>query len=204
MCANENKRGRALLVAGLSGGSGKSVVAVGLIAALARKGLRLTPFKKGPDYIDAGWLALAAGRPCYNLDPYLMSADAIMTSFGRGLQNADVAVIEGNRGLFDGVDVTGSCSSAELSVQLGIPVLLVVDCTKATRTIAALVLGCLHFDKRVRICGVVLNRIAGARHHKIVTEAIAHYTDVRRHPFSGARLRRRDGGAAQLADDRTP
>ena len=169
---------RALLVAGLSGGSGKSVVAVGLIAALAGRGLRLTPFKKGPDYIDAGWLALAAGRPCYNLDPFLMEADVIAASFERGLKDGEMTVVEGNRGLYDGVDVSGSCSSAELSVQLGVPVLLVVDCTKATRTIAALVLGCLHFDRRVRICGVVLNRIAGARHRQIVTEAIEHYTGV--------------------------
>jgi len=178
MHANGGKECRAILVAGLSGGSGKSVVAVGLVAALARKGLRLTPFKKGPDYIDAGWLALAAGRPCYNLDPYLMSVDTLTASFERQLLGGDMAVVEGNRGLYDGVDVSGSCSSAELSVQLGIPVLLVVDCTKATRTIAALVLGCLHFDQRVRICGVVLNRIAGARHRKVISEALAHYTGV--------------------------
>ena len=178
MGINEKRERRALLVAGLSGGGGKSVVAVGLVAALAARGLRLTPFKKGPDYIDAGWLALAAGRPCYNLDPYLMTPDVIAASFGRGLGDGDMAVVEGSRGLYDGVDLAGSCSSAELSVQLGIPVLLVVDCTKATRTIAALVLGCLHFDKRLRICGVVLNRIAGARHRRIVSEAIEHYTAV--------------------------
>ncbi len=118
MRANQDNNCRALLVAGLSGGGGKSVVAVGLIAALAARGLRLTPFKKGPDYIDAGWLALAADRPCYNLDPYLMSTDAIAASFERQLADADLAVVEGNRGLFDGVDVAGSCSSAELSVQL--------------------------------------------------------------------------------------
>ncbi|MDF1615158.1 cobyrinate a,c-diamide synthase [Desulfurivibrio dismutans] len=172
-----------LLVAGLAGGSGKSVVAVGLAAALRRRGHLLAVFKKGPDYIDAGWLALAAGRPCYNLDPYLMSASVIRASFAEHLAGAELAVLEGNRGLFDGVDVEGSCSSAELARLLAVPVLLVVDCTKTTRTVAAQVLGCRHFDPELAIAGVVLNRVGGARHESIVRQAVERYTGL---PVLGA------------------
>lgn len=178
-----------LVVAGLSGGAGKSVVAVGLIAALARTGAKVSPFKKGPDYIDAGWLALAAGTPCYNLDPFLMEPEVLYNSFLQHSRLADYALIEGNRGLFDGVDLEGSCSTAELAVALDLPVLLVVDCTKTTRTVAALVLGCRDFDPRVRIGGVVLNRIGTGRHELIVRQAVEHYTGI---PVLGALPRSRE------------
>jgi len=172
-----------IVVAGLSGGSGKSVIAVGIAAALARQGMRVMPFKKGPDYIDAGWLGLAAGQPCCNLDPYLLSREAILDSyFFHGCQ-ADYVVVEGNRGLFDGVDLEGSCSTAELSVTLKLPVLLVVDCTKTTRTVAALVAGCQKFDRRIEIRGIVLNRIGSTRHESIVRRSIEHYTGI---PVIGA------------------
>lgn len=174
---------KGLVVAGMGGGTGKSVVAVGLAAALARQGLQVAPFKKGPDYIDAGWLALAAGRPCYNLDPFLMPPEAMRTSFGRHAYGADVALVEGNRGLYDGVDVEGRCSTAELAKLLKLPVLLVVDCTKTTRTVAALVLGCRELDREVHIAGVVLNRIGTGRHEALVREAVERYTGV---PVVGA------------------
>jgi len=179
----ETSRKSGLLVAGLGGGSGKSVVAVGLAAALVRRGHGVAVFKKGPDYIDAGWLALAAGRPCYNLDPYLMPAEVIRASFAAHLKGAELAVLEGNRGLFDGVDVEGSCSSAELARLLGVRVLLVVDCTKTTRTVAAQVLGCRHFEPDLDLRGVVLNRIAGSRHENIVRQAVERYTGL---PVLGA------------------
>ena len=179
----EKTTARGMLVAGLAGGSGKSIVAVGLAAALVRRGHRLAVFKKGPDYIDAGWLALAAGRPCYNLDPYLMSSGVIRASFAGHLGGAEMAVLEGNRGLFDGVDVEGTCSSAELARLLGVPVLLVVDCTKTTRTVAAQVLGCCHFDPELVFAGVVLNRVGGARHEGIVRQAVERYTGL---PVLGA------------------
>lgn len=174
---------RGLVVAGMGGGTGKSVVAVGLVAALARQGVTVAPFKKGPDYIDAGWLALAAGRPCYNLDPYLMAAEVMVASFGRQALGADVALVEGNRGLYDGVDVEGRCSTAELAKLLNLPVLLVVDCTKTTRTVAAQVLGCRELDREVRIAGVVLNRIGTGRHEALVREAVERYTGI---PVVGA------------------
>lgn len=163
---------RGIVIAGLSGGSGKSVAAVGLSAYLRGAGERVVPFKKGPDYIDAGWLSQAAGRPCYNLDPFLMSPAAIASSFARHAAGADIAVVEGNRGLYDGVDAGGAYSTAELSLQLGLPVLLVVNCSKTTRTVAAMVLGCMHLDPRVRIAGVILNQIATSRQEAVIREAV--------------------------------
>ena len=180
---NNGSGPKGLIVAGLGGGSGKSVVAVGLAACLTAKQYKVYPFKKGPDYIDAGWLQLAAMRPCYNLDPYLMSPEALLESFRQRSAIAEICLIEGNRGLYDGVDVSGSFSTAELSRQLGLPVLLVVDCTKTTRTVAALVLGCQELEPDVAIRGVVLNRIGTSRHEAIVRQAIEKYTSV---PVLGA------------------
>lgn len=178
-----------IVVAGLGGGSGKSVVAVGLVSALASAGRVVVPFKKGPDYIDAGWLTLAAGRPCCNLDLYLMSQQGLLDSFVRHARGADAVIIEGNRGLYDGVDAAGTFSTAELSLLLKLPVLLVVDCTKVTRTVAALVLGCRELDPRVRIAGVVLNRVAGQRHETTVRQAVEQYTGI---PVLGAIPKRKD------------
>jgi len=174
---------KGIVVAGLSGGSGKSVVAVGLTAAYAGRGRNVVPFKKGPDYIDAGWLQLAAGKPCYNLDPYLMDSKVIKDSFSQHAGEAEIAIIEGNRGLFDGVNVEGAYSTAELAVDLKLPVLLVVDCTKTTRTVAAMVLGCQKLDPRVIINGVVLNRLGTARHEAIVRRSVEQYTGI---PVVGA------------------
>jgi cobyrinic acid a,c-diamide synthase len=169
---------KGLVVAGLAGGSGKSVVSVGITAALARRDRRIVPFKKGPDYIDAGWLQLAAGRRCYNLDPFLMTREAIHRSFAAHSAEAELIIVEGNRGLYDGVDAEGGYSTAELAVTLNLPVLLVVNCTKTTRTVAAMVLGCQQFDKRVDIRGVVLNQIATERQRLLVTEAVENYTGI--------------------------
>ena len=169
---------RSIVVAGMSGGSGKSVVSVGLVAALRNRGHRVIPFKKGPDYIDAGWMTTAADSPCYNLDPFLMSEAAIADSFRQHGAGADFAIVEGNRGLYDGVNPEGGFSTAELAIQLDLPVLLVVNCSKTTRTVAAMVLGCRQLDKRVRIAGVILNQIATPRHERIVTQSVEKYTDV--------------------------
>jgi cobyrinic acid a,c-diamide synthase len=171
-----NKKG--LVVAGLAGGSGKSVVSVGITAALARMNRKVVPFKKGPDYIDAGWLQLAAGRRCYNLDPFLMTKEAIGRSFAVHSADAELVIVEGNRGLYDGVDAEGGYSTAELAVTLGLPIMLVVNCTKTTRTVAAMVLGCRQFDKRVNIKGVILNQIATERQRLLVTESVETYTGI--------------------------
>ncbi|MBW6520685.1 MAG: cobyrinate a,c-diamide synthase [Desulfoarculaceae bacterium] len=174
---------KGLVIAGLAGGSGKSVVAVGLTALLARQGKRVVPFKKGPDYIDAGWLKLAAGSSCYNLDPYLMDEEVIRRSFLTHSAGVDLVIVEGNRGLYDGVNAAGGYSTAELALALNMPVLLVVNCTKTTRTVAAMVLGCQKLDERVDIRGVVLNQIGTERHRLIVTQAVETYTGL---PVLGA------------------
>ena len=137
-----------LLIGSLSGGGGKTLVSAGILAALRRKGFAVAPFKKGPDYIDAAWLTQAAGTACRNLDLFLMSEETVKRSFQCGAANADLALIEGNRGLFDGADARGTYSSAELAKVLRAPVVLVVDCAKTTRTAAALVLGCQRLDPR--------------------------------------------------------
>lgn len=183
MVATNTATTKGLVIAGLSGGSGKSVVAVGLAAAFARRGLRVVPFKKGPDYIDAGWLHRAAGEKCYNLDPYLMSEKTLLASYAKRARRADIVLVEGNRGLYDGVKVTGGYSTAELANSLGLPVLLVVNCTKTTRTIAAMVMGCQHFDPGLRFAGVILNQIATKRQKKLITTAVEQYTKL---PVLGA------------------
>jgi len=179
------------MIAALRGGSGKTVLSIGLIAALKDLGHSIAPFKKGPDYIDAGWLALAAGRSCYNLDTFLCHPVDVLHSFENHTRPDDLAVIEGNRGLFDGIDLAGGTSTAELAKLIGTPVILCLDCTKSTRTVAATVLGCLHFDTDVAIKGVVLNRVAGPRHERILRNSIEHHCDV---PVIGAigKLKKKD------------
>jgi cobyrinic acid a,c-diamide synthase len=168
-----------VLVAGLGGGGGKTLVSVGLTAAWRSRGRKVAPFKKGPDYIDAAWLTQAAERPCRNLDLFLMSRDAVVRSFLRGAASADVSVVEGNRGLYDGVDAEGTYSSAELAKLLRIPIVLVVDCVKTTRTVAAMVLGCQRLDSAVDIRGVVLNRVSGSRHESVLRDAVESACGVR-------------------------
>jgi len=168
-----------IVLAGLCGGSGKSVISVGLTAALSAQGKTVAPFKKGPDYIDAGWLQLAAGHPCHNLDPYLMDAQTIRHSLAQHASGFDLALVEGNRGLFDGVNAAGAYSTAELAAILKLPVVLVVDCTKTTRTVAALILGCQQMGgEGIRIRGVVLNRLGSSRQQTLIRQAVEQYTDV--------------------------
>lgn len=167
-----------IVISAISGGSGKTIISTGIISAFKAAGKQVSPFKKGPDYIDAGWLALAAGRPCYNLDTFLTPVDLVLTSFYSHSLYTDLSVIEGNRGLYDGIDLEGTTSTAELAKLLKTPVILCIDCTKSTRTIAAVVLGCIHFDRNVDIKGVILNRVAGARHENILKRSIEYHTGV--------------------------
>lgn len=153
-----------LLLAALRGGAGKTTLTLGLLAAWRDQGRRVVPFKKGPDYIDPAWHRLAAGCPSHNLDPFLMEGDQILASVAKNGAQADALLIEGNRGLYDGLDAQGTYSTAELAKFLATPVVLVVDCTMRTRTTAAVVLGCQHFDPQVAIRGVILNQIARPRH----------------------------------------
>lgn len=167
-----------IVLAGLSGGSGKTFVSIGLCRALVRRGLAVAPFKKGPDYIDAAWLSLAARRPACNLDPFLLPRERIAALFQERAGEAEISVIEGNRGLFDGKDREGTCSTAELARQLEAPVILVLDATKMTRTAAAIVAGCRAFEPGLTLAGVILNRTAGERHRRILTECIEQLAGV--------------------------
>jgi cobyrinic acid a,c-diamide synthase len=148
----------------------------------AGKGLKVIPFKKGPDYIDAGWMSLAAGSPCYNLDLFLIPKERALESF-TAHATGDMAIIEGNRGLHDGMDAEGSCSTAELAKLLSCPVILILDCTKMTRTAAAVVLGCMGLDREVALRGVVLNQIAGIRHEAVIRASLEKYCGI---PVLGA------------------
>ncbi|XPV75928.1 MAG: cobyrinate a,c-diamide synthase [Desulfovibrio sp.] len=167
-----------IVFSGLSGGAGKTIVSLGISRAWCRQGKLLRPFKKGPDYIDAMWLSLAANAPTSNLDPFLLSQEQVCALFNERAAGYDISVIEGNRGLFDGKDVTGSCSTAELARQLDAPVVLILDCTKMTRTVAAVVAGCASFEKDLNLAGVILNQTATDRHRAILRDAIEQYTDV--------------------------
>jgi cobyrinic acid a,c-diamide synthase len=174
---------RGLFVSAAHKSSGKTTVALGLAAALAARSLRVQPFKKGPDYIDPMWLSRAARRPCINLDPYLMDDDDIAARVARHAADADLALVEGNKGLYDGLALDGSNCNAALARLLDLPVVLVIDTRGMTRGIAPLLLGYRAFDRDVRIAGVILNRVGGARHEAKLRAAVAHYTDV---PVLGA------------------
>jgi len=161
-----------VMICGLRGSTGKTLVALGLISAWQARGVSVAPFKKGPDYIDAAWHTRAGTRPCRNLDTFLMSEEQIRRSVGEHGCTADLTLIEGNHGLFDGVGADAKASSAELAKLLQAPVVLVVDCTKATRTVAAMVLGCQHMDPELRLAGVLLNRVATPRQERAVRTAV--------------------------------
>lgn len=173
-----DKKIAGLVIAGLKGGTGKTVISLGVAAAWRDLNITIAPFKKGPDYIDAGWLAQAAGRPCYNLDTFLCTPDQVKHSFLKNSSLADIALVEGNRGLYDGIDTDGHTSTAEIAKLLNLPLLLVLDCTKSTRTMAALLMGCVHFDPHVNIMGVILNQVAGKRHEGKVRDNIQRFCNI--------------------------
>ncbi|MDD9980705.1 MAG: cobyrinate a,c-diamide synthase [Gammaproteobacteria bacterium] len=172
-----------LFVSAAHKSSGKTTVSVGIAAALRARGVVVQPFKKGPDYIDPMWLAAAAGRSCRNLDFHTMAQEEIRAEFAQRSQGAGLALVEGNKGLHDGVSVDGADSNAALAKLLAAPVVLVVDTRGITRGIAPLLHGYREFDPGVRIAGVILNRVAGARHEGKLVHAVRTYTDL---PVLGA------------------
>ena len=176
-------RAHRFLISAAHKSSGKTTVAVGLAAALSARGLSVQPFKKGPDYIDPMWLTLASGRRCRNLDPYLSDEAEILAAFTRHAADSDVALVEGNKGLYDGLALDGSNSNAAVARMLGLPVVLVIDARGMTRGIAPLILGYQAFDRDIRIAGVILNQLGGSRHEAKLRAVIEHYTDV---PVLGA------------------
>jgi len=163
--------------------SGKTTLTLGLCRALSNRGMKVQAFKKGPDYIDPIWHGLASRRPSYNLDFHMMSEAEIDVLFARHACASDLSLIEGNKGLYDGMDVEGSNSNAALAKLLRAPVVLVLDTVGMTRGIAPLILGYQAFDPAVNIAGVILNKVGGPRHEGKLREVIGRYTDV---PVLGA------------------
>ncbi|WP_043731892.1 cobyrinate a,c-diamide synthase [Streptomyces zinciresistens] len=162
-----------LVVAAPSSGSGKTTVATGLMAAFAARGLAVSPHKVGPDYIDPGYHALATGRTGRNLDAYLCGPELIGPLFLNGARGCDIAVVEGVMGLYDGAAGEGElASTAQVARLLGAPVVLVVDASSQSRSVAALVHGFASWDPRVRVGGVILNKVASDRHEELLREAL--------------------------------
>ncbi len=160
-----------VMVAAPSSGAGKTTVATGLMAALTARGLRVSPHKVGPDYIDPGYHALATGRPGRNLDPVLVGPDLVRPLLLHGARGADVAVVEGVMGLYDGRGSTDEGSTAQVAALLGAPVVLVVDASSTSRSVAALVHGFATYGD-VHLAGVVLNRVGSDRHEQLLREAL--------------------------------
>jgi cobyrinic acid a,c-diamide synthase len=161
-----------LVLAAPSSGAGKTTVATGLMAALTDRGLQVSPHKVGPDYIDPGYHALATGRPGRNLDPVLVGAERIAPLLLHGAHGCDVAVVEGVMGLFDGRAATDEGSTAHVARLLDAPVVLVVDASSQSRSVAALVQGFTAFDPRARLGGVILNRVGSHRHEALLRQAL--------------------------------
>ncbi|GAV23223.1 cobyrinate a,c-diamide synthase [Carboxydothermus pertinax] len=167
------------VVAAASGRSGKTTITLGILRALAKRGIKVQPFKKGPDYIDSGWHTLAAGEQSRNLDLFLHGRDEVVRHYERYAKTSMLSVVEGNMGIFDGVDVIGSNSTAELAKLLNLPVLLVVDATRTTRTLAAVVRGLMEFDRDLKILGVVFNKVGSRRQIKLLEEVFSYYCPIK-------------------------
>jgi cobyrinic acid a,c-diamide synthase len=174
---------RALMIAGDRSGSGKTSITLA-ISSLFSRTMAVQTFKVGMDYIDPSYLTAVTGRPCRNLDTYVMNETQVRSVFANGCRGADIAIIEGVRGLYEGaeaLDDTGS--SASVARILDIPVILVVNARSITRSAAALVRGFQSFDPSIRIAGVILNNISGKKHAEKTSQAIEHYCGV---PVLGA------------------
>lgn len=167
-----------ICVSATHGSCGKTLLSLGLGRKLRDLGLKVKPFKKGPDYIDAAWLSQACGTPATNLDLFFTPAPDLRQLFGSSAESGEFALIEGNRGLYDGMDERGSYSTAELARTLNAPLLLCVDCSKTTRTMAAVLKGLTGFEEGLDFRGVVLNRVASSRHETALAKAIEAHTDL--------------------------
>ncbi|MFC1925826.1 cobyrinate a,c-diamide synthase [Chloroflexota bacterium] len=173
-----NKVYPGVLVSATQGRSGKTLISLALCASLRKRALSVQPFKKGPDYIDPSWLSVAAGRECRNLDLFLMSEETTVDSFRNASRGADLAVIEGAMGLYDGLDTEGWGSPAHLARLLKIPVLLIVDATRMTSSVAAMVTGYQNFQPDINIAGVILNNVANKRHRAKLIAAVEQHCGI--------------------------
>lgn len=167
-----------ILISAAHKSSGKTTLSLGLCAALNARGLKVQPYKKGPDYIDPMWLSRASKRDCHNLDFQTMTDDEMLATVSHYSEDADISLIEGNKGLYDGVAVDGSNSNAAVAELTQTPVILVIDTVGMTRGIAPLLLGYQAFNSNIKIAGVILNKVGGPRHEKKLRDVINQYTDI--------------------------
>jgi len=172
-----------LMIAAPQGRSGKTTVAIGLCAALRESGIKVKPFKKGPDYIDPSWLTAAAGVPCSNLDLFMFDRAALVKGFREDCEGTDLALIEASMGLYDSPLEDGEGSSAWLARELQAPIILVVNCSRMTRSAAAMVCGYINFEPGTPIAGVILNHVGNPRHESTIVRAIEHHCGI---PVLGA------------------
>ncbi|MDH5394935.1 MAG: cobyrinate a,c-diamide synthase, partial [Gammaproteobacteria bacterium] len=172
-----------LLISAAHKSSGKTTLTLGICAALTARGLKVQSYKKGPDYIDPMWLSRATGRDCHNLDFQTMSNDEMLATISYYSNDADITLIEGNKGLFDGVALDGSNSNAAVAELTNTAVVLVIDTTGMTRGIAPLLLGYQSFNPDITIAGVILNKVGGPRHEQKLRDVIKQYTNI---PVVGA------------------
>lgn len=169
-------RRSAFILAGTGSGCGKTTVTLGLLNVLQRSGLRVQPFKVGPDYLDTAWHTAVTGVASRNLDSFMLPESTLNALFSEHLLAADVAVIEGVMGLYDGYGTDPNyCSSAALAKQLGVPVILLLDGKAVSTSIAATVMGFQHFDPQLQIAGVIVNRVNSDNHYQLLKHAIEHY-----------------------------
>lgn len=162
----------AVLLAGTNSGVGKTTVSMGIMAALKRREMEVQPFKVGPDYIDPTYHTAICGKPSRNLDTFMMQVDGVRDSFSKHSENADINVVEGVMGLFDGMEATEIASSAHVAKSLGIPVILIVNVHGMSRSAAAIVKGFARFDPDVKIAGVILNKVGSPRHAQMIIDSI--------------------------------
>ena len=167
-----------VLVSAGQGRSGKTTFTLGLLSALRAEGYQVQPFKKGPDYIDPSWMTFASGNACRNLDMFMMDGKQVKSTFVKHSLSKDISLVEGAMGLFDGLDIEGSNSTAELAYLLQAPIILVVNCQRITRSVAAIINGIVNFDERLHFGGVILNNVARPRHNDIMRGAVEKYCDV--------------------------
>lgn len=172
-------RQHAFILAGTGSGCGKTTVTLGLLRLLQQRGLRVQPYKVGPDYLDTGWHSALCGVASRNLDGFMLPPSTLNALFGEQMQQADIAVIEGVMGLYDGYGTDPNyCSSAAMAKQLGCPVILLVDGKAVSTSIAATVMGFQHFDPSLNIAGVIVNRVNSDSHFQLLKNAIERYCDL--------------------------
>ena len=176
--ANASRLPPRVVIAAPQGRSGKTTVCIGLCAAYRQRGLVVQPFKKGPDYIDPSWLTAAAGRSCRNLDVVLMPPGAMLSAYEQACRGADLTIIEGAMGLYDSFDSGGQGSTAQIARLLHSPVILVVNATRMTQSIAAMVSGYQHFEPETHVAGVILNNVANSRHERKLVAAVEQHCGI--------------------------